>query len=290
MDSRSDIMVSPSAPSQRTNVWQINGDFAVDQTAPARLKGRGQRERVGMISRWAESALTWWEEAGVDTIVGEEPRDWLAGAKKPAPAAPEAAPASVTEAFPDELAAFQAWLAATDLIPFAGPGARRLASTGSATSGLMAITDVPSAEDVAAGHLLSGEQGALIDNMLRNFSEKLLGGAKVDRETLYLAPFSPIRPPAGRIDQAGVRFLAEAMRHQIGLVAPKAVLIFGDSCAKALLGKPMTEARCAWHEVATPAGTVPAIVTIRPQELLSQPKLRTHAWADLQLLAEKLKP
>lgn len=240
-----------------------------------------------MTSRWAESALGWWEEAGVDTIVGEEPRDWLAGPKPQAAASAEA-PAPVAEAFPDDLAAFQAWLATTSALPLAGPGSRRLPPAGDGSSGLMAITDVPSAEDVVAGRLFSGEQGALIDNMLRNFSEKLLGGAKIDRETIYLAPFSPIRPPAGRIDPAGVRFLAEAMRHHIGLVAPKAVLIFGDSCARALLGTPMTGARGAWHEVETPAGAVPAIVTIRPQELLGQPKLRTHAWADLQLLAEKL--
>ena len=242
-----------------------------------------------MTSRWAESALTWWEEAGVDTIVGEEPRDWLAGPKPqaPAPAEPAPPPAPV---FPDDLPAFQAWLATTDAMPFAGPGGRRLPPTGSPDSGLMMITDVPSAEDVAAGTLFSGEQGVLVDNMLRNFAEKLLDGATLDRETIYLAPFCPIRPPAGRIDQDGVRFLTEAMRHHIGMVAPKAVLIFGDSCARALLGIPMTQARGAWHDVATPTGSVPAIVTIRPQELLSQPKLRTHAWADLQLLAERLQP
>ena len=240
-----------------------------------------------MTSRWVESALGWWEEAGVDTIVGEEPRDWLAG-PKPQAAAPAEAPAPPAEAYPNDLAAFQTWLATTSALPLAGPGSRRLPPAGNGSSGLMAITDVPSAEDVVAGHLFSGEQGALIDNMLRNFSEKLLGGAKIDRETIYLAPFSPIRPPAGRIDPAGVRFLAEAMRHHIGLVAPKAVLIFGDSCSRALLGKPMTEARGEWHGLATSTGLVPAIVTIRPQELLGQPKLRTHAWADLQLLAEKL--
>jgi uracil-DNA glycosylase family 4 len=243
-----------------------------------------------MSTRWAESALSWWEEAGVDTIVGEEARDWLAGPKKPAAAPAETATESPAPAFPDDLVAFRAWLATTDALPFAGPGARRLPPTGSASSGLMAITDVPSAEDVAAGALFSGEQGALIDNMLLNFAEKLLGGAQIDRGTIYLAPFSPIRPAAGRIDPAGVRFLAEAMRHHIGLVEPRAVLIFGDSCSRALLGKPMTEARGEWHGLATSAGLVPAVVTIRPQELLSQPKLRTHAWQDLQLLAEKLKP
>lgn len=243
-----------------------------------------------MQSRWAESALIWWEDAGVDTIVGEEPRDWLAGPKKAAAAAPPEEPVPAAPTFPDERVDFQNWLATTDTLPFAAPGARRLPPAGSATSGLMAIADVPSAEDVAAGILFSGEQGALVDNMLSKFAEKLLDGATLARETIYLAPFSPIRPPAGRIDAQGVRFLAEVMRHHIALVAPKAVLIFGDSCSRALLGKSMAEARGAWHEVETPTGSVPAIVTIRPQELLSQPKLRTNAWADLQLLAERLKP
>src|SRR4051812_42221897 len=104
-----------------------------------------------MSTRWAESALSWWEEAGVDTIVGEESRDWLAGPKMPAAPAPETTPLPASETFPDDLAGFQAWLATTDTLPFAGPGARRLPPTGSAGSGLMAITDVPSAEDVAAG-------------------------------------------------------------------------------------------------------------------------------------------
>ena len=247
-----------------------------------------------MVSRWAESALSWWEEAGVDTIVGEEPRDWLAAPKtasaRAAEAAPAAPPPAPAEKLPDDLAAFQAWLATTDAIPFAGHGSGRVPPAGDASSGLMAITDVPGLEDVAAGRLFSGEQGALVDNMLRKFAEGPMNGARLDRETIYLAPFSPIRPPAGRIDPEGVRFLTEVMRQHVGLVAPKALLIFGDSCARALLGTPMTQARGAWHEVTTPAGSFPAIVTIRPQELLGQPKLRTHAWADLQMLAEKLRP
>ena len=245
-----------------------------------------------MVTRWAESALSWWEEAGVDTIVGEEPRDWLAGPKSAAPKTepPVEAAAQPAEVLPTDLLAFQAWLAATDAIPFASPAARRLPPAGSASSGLMAITDVPSAEDVAEGRLFTGEQGALFDNMLRRFAVRLLDGATFDRESIYLAPFSPIRPPAGRIDPQGVRFLTEAMRHHIGLVAPKAVLVFGDSCARALLGKPMTKARGEWHSLETPGGSFPAIVTIRPQELLTQPKLRSHAWADLEMLAEKLKP
>lgn len=238
-----------------------------------------------MVSRWAESALSWWEEAGVDTIVGEHPRDWLSAPKAAAPGAAEPGEASdppPAEALPGDLPAFQAWLAATDAIPFAATSAPRVPPTGDPAAGLMAITDMPTAEDAATGLIFSGEAGALVDRMLAAIGRS--------RETIYLAPFSPIRPPAGRIDAEGVRFLTGTMRHHIGLAAPKALLIFGDSCARALLGITMAQARGRWHEVETPAGPIRALVTIRPQELLTQPKLKTHAWADLQMLMEGLKP
>ncbi len=231
-----------------------------------------------MSSHWAESALSWWEEAGVDTIVGEQPRDWLAAPAPVAPRVAESAPAPAPAAtFPDDLPAFQAWLAGTDAIPFASPTARRAAPAGDQASGLMLVTDLPD----ASGELFGGEVGALFDRMLAAIGRS--------RDTIYLAPFSPIRPPSGRIDKAGVDLLARAMRHHVGLVAPKALLIFGDSCSRALLDTTMAQARGRWHEVETPRGQVRALVTLRPQELLAQPKLKSHAWADLQLLMEELK-
>ena len=234
-----------------------------------------------MVSRWAESALSWWEEAGVDTLVGEAPRDWLAGPKPVAARAAEPAaspPAPLpAETLPDTLPAFQAWLAATDAIPFASPNMRRAAPAGDPVAGLMAITDLPS----ASGELFGGEAEALVDRML--------AATGLSRDSVYLAPFSPIRPPSGRIDKAGVELLTRAMRHHIGLVAPRALLIFGDGCARALLGTTVQQGRGRWHEVETAAGPVKAVITIRPQELLTQPKLKAHAWADLQLLMEGLK-
>ena len=233
-----------------------------------------------MGSSWAQSALSWWEEAGVDTIVGEEARDWLnPKAPAPTPAASDPAPGA---AMPGNLEAFTAWLAETDRLPFASPSARRIGPAGDPAAGPMMLADMPAADDVAAGTLFSGEVGALF--------ERMLAAAGWSRETIYLAPLSPIRPAAGRIDQEGVRLLAGIARHHIGLVAPKALLLLGDSCARALLGMPMTEARGRWHALDTPAGPIRTLVTIRPQELVSQPKLKAHAWADLQLLMEELKP
>ena len=235
-----------------------------------------------MGSSWAESALTWWREAGVDTIVGEEPRDWLNPRAAVAPAAAAPAPPMPAEAMPGSLDAFLEWLAATASLPLAATGAPRIAPAGDPGAGLMMLADMPSAEDAAAGLLFSGEAGRLF--------ERMLGAIGRSRETIYLAPFSPIRPAAGRIDPEGVETLAGIARHHIGLAAPRALLLFGDSCARALLGLPMAAARGRWHDIETPAGPVRTLVTLRLQELLSQPKLKAHAWADLQLLMEGLKP
>ena len=226
-----------------------------------------------MASNWAASTLGWWEEAGVDTIVGEAPRDWLAPKTK-APDEPPSAPPP--DALPDTLEGFHAGLAATDRLPYAAPSALRAAPSGDAASGVMILTDMPSPD----GKLISGEAGALFD--------KMLGAIGLNRETIYLAAMSPIRSPAGTIGEAEAARLAEVARHHIGLVAPKVLLLFGDVCGKALVGAPVAGARTRWHEVQTAAGPIRTLVTLRPEKLLTQPKLKALAWADLQMLQEAL--
>ena len=88
----------------------------------------------------AASALDWWREAGVDTLVDEAPRRWLeARPAAPAPTAASGEPAPV--ALPASLAAFEAWRV--------GPAApdsnwgKPIAPQGSAESGLMVLLDMP---------------------------------------------------------------------------------------------------------------------------------------------------
>ena len=190
-----------------------------------------------MASNWAASALGWWEEAGVDTIVGEEPRDWLAPKAKAADVPPPAPP---PDALPDTIEGFHAWLAATDQLPYAAPGAGRAEPAGDPAAGLMILTDMPSPD----GGLISGEAGALFD--------KMLGAIGLSRETIYLAALSPMRTPTGTIGEAEAARLAEIARHHIGLAAPKALLLFGDACGK------------AWWDRRWPA-PAPAGTTSRPR-------------------------
>lgn len=229
------------------------------------------------------SALGWWVEAGVDVIVGEEPRDWLRAAPAPLETkgfAPAARAPEPDDALPGQLDLFQEWLRTSDRVPHHAPAAPRVCPAGDPAAGLMIMIDMPSAEDCSAGTLLSGEVGRLFDRMLAAIGR--------DRSTVYFAALSCLRSADGRLSGEPEKQCALLARHHIGLAAPRALLLFGDGAAKALLGLPATRARGRWHEVATHAGPVRTIATISPRQLLSHPAQKAHAWADLQLLMEGL--
>jgi DNA polymerase len=229
----------------------------------------------------AASLLQWWSDAGVDVVLDETPRDWL----KPEPKRETAAPATSTargdDALPDQLPLFRAWLAESDALPFAAPAAPRVCPAGDPASGLMIVTDMPTGEDCAAGTLIAGEAGRLFDRMLAAIGRT--------RETIYVAALSCLRSPDGRLAGAAVQQCATLARHHAGLVGPRAILIFGDAASKALLGLSVAQARGRWHEIATQAGPIKALVTLSPAHLLNHPKAKAHAWADLQKLIEAMK-
>ncbi|MGZ8998588.1 MAG: uracil-DNA glycosylase family protein, partial [Allosphingosinicella sp.] len=81
----------------------------------------------------------------------------------------------------------------------------------------------------------------------------------------------------------------EIAKHHISLIAPRTILLLGDSCSRALLGAGLSQSRSKWHEIETNAGPIRALVTLKPEQLNLQPNLKTLAWADLQMLKEGMK-
>lgn len=282
-------------------MWSQSRDAAAISKSPKVDQRRADGPYGGMdrggndLIEEAESLLGWWRDAGVDCAVQEEPRDWLkpapapvpsevevrgsdAGAGAPRPRSGRAEP--VQEPLPDQLPLFHDWLRASDTLPFNSPNAPRVCPSGDPASGLMVMTAMPSVEDCAAGAMLSGAAGRLFDRMLAAIGRS--------RDSSYIAGLSCLRPAGGRLDAAGAGRCGEIARHHLGLVAPKAVLLLGDACARALLGLGAAEARGKVHRIATPAGEFAAIVTLHPDYLLGQPAAKALAWADLQLLQETL--
>jgi uracil-DNA glycosylase family 4 len=230
----------------------------------------------------AASVLQWWADAGVDVMVDESPRDWLRPNKEaPAGLAPPAAPAEPQNKLPDQLDLFRGHLRDSISLPFASPAAPRVCPAGDPTAGLMILTDMPAAEDCATGTLLSGNVGKLFDRMLAAIGR--------DRNSIYLASLSCIRSPDGRFTSEAAMQCTTLARHHIGLAGPRALLLFGDACSKALLGLGMAQARGRWHEVSTHAGPIRTIVSLPPSFLVNQPAYKGHAWADLLMLMEGLK-
>lgn len=229
----------------------------------------------------AASALQWWKDAGVDVIVDETPHDWLRPQSKASLPADLTTEAEAVSELPNQLDLFQAYLAGSDALAFASPSAPRVCPSGDPASGLMIMTDMPTSEDCSANTLLSGEAGQLFDRMLAAIGR--------DRSTIYLAALSCLRSPDGRFNSEAAKSCATLARHHLGLAEPKAVLLLGDAVSKALLGLPMVQARGRWHEIATHAGPIKALVSLPPSYLLTMPSAKVHAWADLQMLAEEMK-
>ena len=130
-----------------------------------------------------------------------------------------------------------------------------------------------------AGELMGGETGALFDKMLAAIGR--------DRSSIWLAPFATIRP-VGRVPQDALRRLTAIARHQISLVAPKRLLIMGDTPSRALLGTEVIPARGEFHSLNLGPPTVEAVATYHPRLLLERPACKAQAWKDLQLLMKGL--
>ncbi|WP_294391212.1 uracil-DNA glycosylase family protein [uncultured Sphingomonas sp.] len=241
-----------------------------------------------MLDRVAHSALDWWVEAGVDVLVDDGTRNWLAPAPDaasvrgiatapdtaaalteapPAILAPAAAPA-----LPNDLAGLRAWLLTDAGLP--GSPAARIDALGDSAHGSVVVVDMPEAEDRAAGTLMSGDVGALFDRML--------GAMNLGRDRIYMLPFAPARPAGGRIAEADAHRLADLLRHHLMLAKPRRLLLLGDAPVRALTGKPLLQTRDAVHQIALADGTVPAVATFHPRIVHARPDYRQQTWADLQ--------
>jgi uracil-DNA glycosylase family 4 len=276
-------------PSQRPNAsprcrWDRIDPLVNSLTWPRWAEESGHTGAFPALDGLAHSISDWWAQAGVDTFVDETPRDWLA-AVRPAPSV-EASSAAVVAApvpppraaLPADLGDFRAWLLADPSIP--GRPAARLDAQGDAANGIMILVDMPETEDRAAGRLLSGAAGALLDRMLVAMG--------LSRDAIYLASFSPARPASGMLDPAAIAQLLVPLRHHLALAAPKKLLLMGEAPAQALLGLGSQAARGRAHAIDLADRSLPVIATFPPRFIVQATEAdlkdrRTRVWEDLQL-------
>lgn len=222
----------------------------------------------------AASTLDWWHDAGVDVLVDESPRDWLAKVAKVAPPAPAVAPEA---ALPAELAAFLAWRGGA-AVPEAGWRGATIMASGPADAAVMVLADCPDRED--EGCLLGGAAGRLFDRMLAAIG--------LSRDRVHLASVCAKRPLAGRMPGEVEARLGEIARHHVGLVGPKRLLLLGNAASRAVLGQETTRARGSLHGFNHDRGETGVVASFHPRLLLERPAQKADAWKDLQLLMKDM--
>jgi uracil-DNA glycosylase len=236
----------------------------------------------------AESVHAWWRDAGVDYVIDGEPMNWLGPlvarpvAAKPAertliePAAPAVVVKAPLVEWPRDLTALKTAISA---LPGSNYGSRCIAPKGEAGATALVIGDFPEEEEIAAGDFGSGPVGTLLSNML-------LAG-EIIPDLTYQTALAHSRPATASLPKDDMGNLAAFARHQIALVQPKVVVLFGSAACEAMLSQELMQARGSLHYINHDGGKTAAVATFHPRTLVAQPQLKAQAWKDLQMLVRK---
>ncbi len=238
-------------------------------------------------SEMIESLTGWWELAGVDTAVSDISVDWLALDAKPEPvlAAPVATapqPELVVKPkseWPQDIEALRTAISGQIALPGNGYGNRSVASIGPANCELMVVSDLPDSDELASGKLGGGASGQLLARMLAAIG--------VDLADCYWTSLASTIPATGELAEAEMPELGAFLRHQIGLVKPKNIMLLGSAASKALLGLELMEARGNSRDFNYDDGKVAVLTTFHPRTLIARPQMKSQAWKDLQMFAKK---
>lgn len=226
------------------------------------------------LAETANAYMAWWNLAGVDCAIGEEPINWLRPVQTPSAVQAVVPDQSPTPPKLQSFEAFRAWITEDATQPERRwPGAMLLPE-GPVNAPLMVITDMPDPADINAGALLSDRAGQLFDAMLRAIGLK--------RADIHLASLFLSRPPGGMVEASDLTAAAKRMSTHVMLAAPQRLLLLGDRTTRTLL--PSEGSRIFNHE----GGTLPAFATFHPRLLLGQPAAKAECWRVLQGLIEEM--
>jgi len=224
------------------------------------------------------SALEWWRDAGVDALVEDLPRDWLA---RPAPTAEAAAKAADVasapiEILPTTLEDFVAWRI-SGAAPEAGWMARLVAPSGPAQAKLVVMTDAPDSDD--GDTLLSGAAGRLFD--------KMLAAIGLARDSVYVASYALARPVTGRVPAEQEARLAQLARHHLTLLKPERLLLLGPA-ALGVMGEDGSAAMGDGSgHVNFFGGNTRVAASYHPRFLLDHAAAKSEAWKHLLLFTRE---
>lgn len=224
---------------------------------------------IANVEREAASALRWWLESGVDIAIQEQARNWFERTAAPA-LAEEPQPEPTIPASLDD---FHQWLAGPQA-PLFTARSKAVLPQGAEGAEVMLLSEPPTRDEIASGAPIGGEAGELMERMLAAI--EMAGQA-------YSANLSCFPSATPRLSPKDLETCGAAARRQVALAKPKRLLLLGDAPCRAILGKPLLQARGHVHKVEG----VRTVATFHPRQLLKRPSDKALAWKDLLLLTEE---
>jgi uracil-DNA glycosylase len=170
---------------------------------------------------------------------------------------------------------------------FDGCGLKRTAhqlvfADGNPQAELIVIGDTPAADDDRSGLPFTGSAGHVLDRMLASIG--------YTRSTTYLINVVPWRPPGNRTPTSHeIAICLPFMQRHLELVTPKAMLCLGAVPLQAVINvrDAITRVRGQWFDVHIGQSNIPAMASLHPSFLLSQPAQKKNVWKDLRALKQK---
>jgi DNA polymerase len=160
--------------------------------------------------------------------------------------------------------------------PLAYAGRRTIVfGDGDANARLMFVGEGPGADEDTSGIPFVGKAGQLLNNMIQAMG--------LTREQVYIANIVKCRPPANRVPEpVEANTCDQFLLQQIDVVQPQVVVALGATAAMYLLGvkQSLSALRGRWHR----CRGAKLVVTYHPAFLLRDPRMKSEAWKDLQMV------
>jgi DNA polymerase len=150
---------------------------------------------------------------------------------------------------------------------------------GDANARLMFVGEGPGADEDTSGVPFDGKAGQLLNNMIQAMGLK--------REQVYIANIVKCRPPANRVPEpVEANTCDQFLLQQIDVVQPQVVVALGATAAMYLLGvkQSLSSLRGRWHS----CRGAKLAVTYHPAFLLRDPRQKSEAWKDLQMVMAEM--
>jgi DNA polymerase len=266
-------------------------------------------------TRGVRELLSFYRDAGVDALLGEEAVDRFADEATPAaiaarPPAPtprnerdggsEVAPGAPMPAAPpspdvavmaareaaksaDSLESLRALLETFEGCMLRTTATQLVFADGNPNARVMFVGEAPGRDEDISGVPFVGRSGKLLDQMLAAIG--------LDRTQAYIANIVPWRPPGNRTPTPQESAICLPFIHrQIELANPDILVCLGQPSTQTLLHtrEGITRTRGRWFKFHTGSREIRAMATYHPAFLLRSPLQKRLAWRDFLALKRAL--